>query len=98
MTAANPTPPTVVLVHGAFADAGSWAAVVERLLAADVRVQALAIAMRGLASDSAYVASAISQINGPVLAVGHSYGGAVISNACTGAANVVGLAAAAVCA
>src|SRR5664279_2224269 len=91
MTAANPTPPTVVLVHGAFADAGSWAAVVERLLAADVRVQALALPMRGLASDSAYVASAISQIDGPVLAVGHSYGGAVISNACTDAGNVVGL-------
>ncbi len=61
------------------------------LLAAEVKVQALAIPMRGLASDSAYVASAIAQIDGPVLAVGHSYGGAVISNACTGAANVVGL-------
>jgi pimeloyl-ACP methyl ester carboxylesterase len=91
MTDANATSPTVVLVHGAFADAGSWAAVVEQLLAAEVKVQALAIPMRGLASDSAYVASAISQIEGPVLAVGHSYGGAVISNACTDAANVVGL-------
>jgi pimeloyl-ACP methyl ester carboxylesterase len=83
--------PTVVLVHGAFADAGSWAGVVQLLLASEVRVQALAIPMRGLATDSAYVASAISQIEGPVLAVGHSYGGAVISNACTNAANVVGL-------
>ena len=91
MTDANPGSPTVVLVHGAFADGGSWASVVERLLAAEVKVQALAIPMRGLASDSAYVASAISQIDGPVLAVGHSYGGAVISNACTGSANVVGL-------
>lgn len=91
MTNPNSGPPTVVLVHGAFADGGSWAAVIERLLAADVKVQALAIGMRGLASDSAYVASAISQIEGPVLAVGHSYGGAVISNACTNAANVVGL-------
>jgi pimeloyl-ACP methyl ester carboxylesterase len=89
----NPIPgsATVVLVHGAFADGGSWAAVVERLLAAGVKVQALAIPMRGLAADSAYVASAISQIEGPVLAVGHSYGGAVISNACTETANVVGL-------
>jgi pimeloyl-ACP methyl ester carboxylesterase len=91
MTNLNPESPTVVLVHGAFADVGSWAAVLERLLAAEVKVQALAIPMRGLASDSAYVASAISQIEGPVLAVGHSYGGAVISNACTQTANVVGL-------
>jgi pimeloyl-ACP methyl ester carboxylesterase len=91
MTDAGPGSPTVVLVHGAFADAGSWAAVVERLLAREVKVTALAIPMRGLASDSDYVASAISQIEGPVLAVGHSYGGAVISNACTHAANVVGL-------
>jgi pimeloyl-ACP methyl ester carboxylesterase len=91
MTDPDPGSPTVVLVHGAFADAGSWAGVVELLLAAEVKVQALAIPMRGLASDSAYVASAISQIDGPVLAVGHSYGGAVISNACTDAANVVGL-------
>jgi pimeloyl-ACP methyl ester carboxylesterase len=91
MTDSDPGSPTVVLVHGAFADGGSWAAVVELLLAAKVKVQALAIPMRGLASDSAYVASAISQVDGPVLAVGHSYGGAVISNACTGVANVVGL-------
>jgi pimeloyl-ACP methyl ester carboxylesterase len=91
MTNLNSGLPTVVLVHGAFADAGSWAAVIERLLAAEVKVQALAIPMRGLASDSAYVASAISQIEGPVLAVGHSYGGAVISNACSRTANVVGL-------
>jgi pimeloyl-ACP methyl ester carboxylesterase len=91
MTNLNPGLPTVVLVHGAFADAGSWAAVIERLLVAEVKVQALAIPMRGLASDSAYVASAISQIEGQVLAVGHSYGGAVISNACSRTANVVGL-------
>ena len=91
MTDPSSGSPTVVLVHGAFADAGSWAAVVDLLLAAKVKVQALAIPMRSLASDSAYVASAISQIDGPVLAVGHSYGGAVISNACTNAANVVGL-------
>jgi alpha-beta hydrolase superfamily lysophospholipase len=50
MTEPDRAAPTVVLIHGAFADAGSWAAVVERLLAAGVQVQALAIAMRGLAS------------------------------------------------
>jgi pimeloyl-ACP methyl ester carboxylesterase len=83
--------PTVVLVHGAFADAGSWAAVTELLLAAGVSVQAPANPLRGLASDSAYVASVLTQIDGPVLAVGHSYGGAVITNAATQAKNVVGL-------
>ena len=83
--------PTVVLVHGAFADAASFNGVTELLLAAGVKVQALAVPLRGLAVDSAYVASAISQIPGPVLAVGHSYGGALITNAATTATNVVGL-------
>jgi pimeloyl-ACP methyl ester carboxylesterase len=83
--------PTVVLVHGAFADAGSWAGVTELLLAAGVKVQAVANPLRGVASDSAYVASAIAQIPGPVLAVGHSYGGAVITNGALDAGNVVGL-------
>jgi pimeloyl-ACP methyl ester carboxylesterase len=83
--------PTVLLVHGAFADAGSWAGVAELLLAEGVAVQAPVNPLRGLLSDSQYVASVISQIDGPVLAVGHSYGGAVITNAATGAKNVVGL-------
>lgn len=91
MTEMHSGPPTVALVHGAFADAGSWAAVAERLLANGVKVQALANPLRGLAADSAYVAKALSQISGPVLAVGHSYGGAVITNAATQATNVVGL-------
>ena len=72
-------PLTVVLVHGAFADASSWNGVVERLLAADVEVAAPANPLRGMAHDSAYIASFLEQIPGPVLAVGHSYGGAVIS-------------------
>jgi pimeloyl-ACP methyl ester carboxylesterase len=83
--------PTVVLVHGAFADAGSWAGVTERLLKADVPVRAIVNPLRGLAGDAAYVASAINQIPGPVLAVGHSYGGAVITNAIAQTTNVVGL-------
>ncbi len=83
--------PTVALVHGAFADGGSFAAVTELLLAAGVKVQALVNPLRGLAVDSAYVASALAQITGPVLAVGHSYGGAVITNAATTTPNVVGL-------
>jgi pimeloyl-ACP methyl ester carboxylesterase len=84
-------PLTVVLVHGAFADASGWNGVVERLLAADVEVAAPANPLRGIAHDSAYIASFLQQIPGPVLAVGHSYGGAVISNAAAGAENVVGL-------
>lgn len=87
----DPQSPTVVLVHGAFADAGSFNAVTEILLAEGVKVQALAVPLRGLAVDSAYVAAAISQISGPVLAVGHSYGGAVITNSATTATNVAGL-------
>jgi pimeloyl-ACP methyl ester carboxylesterase len=85
------TPLTVVLVHGAFADASSWNGVVERLQAAAILVAAPANPLRGIAIDSAYIASFLEQIPGPVLAVGHSYGGAVISNAATEASNVVGL-------
>ena len=85
------TSPTVVLVHGAFADAGSWAGVAAILQAAGVTVLAPANPLRSVTSDSAYIASVISQIDGPVLAVGHSYGGAVITNAGTAATNVVGL-------
>jgi pimeloyl-ACP methyl ester carboxylesterase len=84
-------PLTVVLVHGAFADASSWNGVVERLLAAEVHVVAPAVPLRGIAHDSAYIASFFKQIPGPILAVGHSYGGAVISNAATDAENVIGL-------
>ncbi|HEY6582532.1 MAG TPA: alpha/beta hydrolase [Rubrobacter sp.] len=83
--------PTVVLVHGAFADASSWNGVVERLQAEGVRVTAPANPLRGVSADSAYIAGVLGQVPGPVLAVGHSYGGAVITNAATGADNVVGL-------
>ena len=82
---------TVVLVHGAFADASSWNGVVERLQDDGVQVVAPPNPLRGISIDSAYLASFLQQIPGPVLAVGHSYGGAVISNAATNAANVVGL-------
>ncbi|HEY5357757.1 MAG TPA: alpha/beta hydrolase [Streptosporangiaceae bacterium] len=82
---------TVVLVHGAFADGSGWAGVIERLQAADIPVRAIVNPLRGIAADSAYVASVLSQIPGRVLAVGHSYGGAIITNAATDAGNVVGL-------
>jgi pimeloyl-ACP methyl ester carboxylesterase len=90
-TTPSATPLTVVLVHGAFADASSWTGVIERLQAGGVQVTAPANPLRGLSFDSAYIASVFNQIPGPVLAVGHSYGGAVITNAATTASNVVGL-------
>ena len=83
--------PTVVLVHGAFADGSSWSGVIEHLQSKGIEVTAPAIPLRGIAIDSAYLASVFEQTPGPVLAVGHSYGGAVISNAATQAHNVVGL-------
>jgi pimeloyl-ACP methyl ester carboxylesterase len=85
------TTPTVVLVHGAFADASSWNGVIERLQAKGIRVAAPANPLRGIASDTAYIAAVIEQIDGPVVAVGHSYAGAVITNAAMEARNVVGL-------
>ena len=85
------SPVTVVLVHGAFADGSSWNGVIERLQQKGVAVTAVANPLRGVSHDSAYLASVFDQIPGPVLAVGHSYGGALISNAATGKANVVGL-------
>jgi pimeloyl-ACP methyl ester carboxylesterase len=83
--------PTVVLVHGAFADGSSWNGVIERLQAEGLQVTAPAIPLRGISIDSAYLGSLFDQIAGPVLAVGHSYGGALITNAATNANNVLGL-------
>ena len=83
--------PTVALVHGAFADSSSWNEVVALLLAGGTPVQAISNPLRGIAHDAGYVASALSQIPGPVLAVGHSYGGAIITNAALRAGNVLGL-------
>jgi pimeloyl-ACP methyl ester carboxylesterase len=82
--------PTVVLVHGAFADAGSFAKVIPELFAADIRVVAATMPMRSLTGDAAYIASVCEQINGPILLVGHSYGCAVITVGGV-ARNVVGL-------
>jgi pimeloyl-ACP methyl ester carboxylesterase len=87
----NASSPTVVLVHGAFADASSWNGVIERLQAKGVQVKAAANPLRGISIDSAYVAGVLDETPGPVVAVGHSYGGAVISNAAKQAKNVVGL-------
>ena len=91
MLEATENAPTIVLVHGAFADGSSWNGVIERLQQAGYIAIAPAIALRGVQRDSAYLGSVVSQIDGPVLLVGHSYGGALISNADTNPPNVVGL-------
>ncbi|WP_189828536.1 alpha/beta fold hydrolase [Streptomyces finlayi] len=83
--------PTVVLVHGAFADASSWDAVTRLLLERGHLVIAVANPLRGLAHDAAYLRSLLTSVSGPVILVGHSYGGAVISEAATGAGNVCAL-------
>ncbi|MDN4614064.1 alpha/beta hydrolase [Leifsonia sp. F6_8S_P_1B] len=77
--------PTVVLVHGAFAESASWNGVIERLRARSVPAVAVANPLRSLTGDAGYVRDVIASIDGPVVLVGHSYGGLVISEA--GAAN-----------
>ncbi|MFD3570657.1 alpha/beta fold hydrolase [Streptomyces sp. NPDC058667] len=75
--------PTVVLVHGAFADASSFARVIPELTAAGLKAVAPAVPNRSLVDDAAYIASVIRAVDGPVILVGHSYGGAVITLAGT---------------
>ena len=83
--------PTVVLVHGAFADSSSWNGVVADLTRDGYHVVAAANPLRGVASDAAAVRTVVNSIPGPVILVGHSYGGTVISAAADGAANVKAL-------
>ena len=80
---AHPGKPTIVLVHGAWADASSWSRVITRLQSDGYTVDAPPDPLRGIASDSASLASFLKTIPGPVVLVGHSYGGAVITNAAT---------------
>jgi len=80
--------PTVVLVHGAWADASSWSGEVAALQAAGYDVRAIANPLQNLTTDSQYVTDYLKAIHGPVVLVGHSYGGSVISNAAAGLANV----------
>ncbi|MFF3946831.1 alpha/beta fold hydrolase [Streptomyces sp. NPDC001902] len=90
--AGKPKPkPTVVLVHGAWADSAGWSGVAKRLQADGYPVTAPATPLRGLGSDAAYLADYLKTINGPVVLVGHSYGGAVITDAATGNPNVKAL-------
>lgn len=83
--------PTIVLVHGAWADGSSWSPVTKRLQDDGYTVDVPANPLRGLASDSASIAAFLSTINGPIVLVGHSYGGAVITNAALGNAQVKAL-------
>lgn len=83
--------PTVILVHGAFADASSWNGVAAKLRADGYTVIGAANPLRSVKSDAASVANIISSIEGPVVLVGHSYGGAVISAAANRQANVKSL-------
>jgi pimeloyl-ACP methyl ester carboxylesterase len=85
------TKPTIVLVHGAFAESSSWSGVVKRLLAQGYPVVAAANPLRGLHSDAEYVATIFKSIPGPIVAVGHSYGGSVITEAADGNSNVKAL-------
>jgi pimeloyl-ACP methyl ester carboxylesterase len=80
--------PTVVLVHGAWADASSWSAEVATLQAAGYDARAIANPLQDLTTDSEYVADYLKAIHGPIVLVGHSYGGAVITNAAAGMTNV----------
>jgi pimeloyl-ACP methyl ester carboxylesterase len=83
--------PTVVLVHGAFADASSWDAVIPELHAAGVDCVAPPNLLRGVSIDAAYLTSFVDQLGGPALLVGHSYGGAVITQTGADSRNAVGL-------
>ncbi|MFI6490536.1 alpha/beta fold hydrolase [Streptomyces sp. NPDC050564] len=83
--------PTVVLVHGAFADASSWNGVIKRLQHDGYPVVAPANPLRGLASDADYLRSFLKSVQGPIVLLGHSYGGSVISQAAAGDPDVKAL-------
>jgi pimeloyl-ACP methyl ester carboxylesterase len=85
------TQPTIVLVHGDWADASSWTSVIERLESKGFNVVAPPNPLRGPATDAAYLASYLKTISGPIVLVAHSYGGFVATNAATGNPNVKAL-------
>lgn len=85
------TKPTVVLVHGAFADSSSWNGVIKNLTRDGYPVIAVANPLRGLRGDAAYVRSVLDSRNGPIVLAGHSYGGSVMSEAADGHPNVKAL-------
>jgi pimeloyl-ACP methyl ester carboxylesterase len=83
--------PTIVLVHGAFAESASWDRVIDPLAAEGYRVIAVANPLRSLSGDAAAISDLVRTIDGPVLLVAHSYGGAVISNVDADAGDIAGL-------
>ncbi|SNS76468.1 Pimeloyl-ACP methyl ester carboxylesterase [Streptosporangium subroseum] len=83
--------PTVVLVHGAFADASGWNDVAARLIREGYPVIAPANPLRSVATDSAYLAGILATLSGPIVLAAHSYGGIVVTNAATGNPNVKAL-------
>ena len=83
--------PTIVLVHGAFAESSSWNAVIAELNGDGYRTIAVANPLRSVAGDAAAVSSVVRSISGPVVLVGHSYGGPVITSAANSNANVKAL-------
>ena len=83
--------PTVILVHGAYADSSSWNDVVEPLQAQGHRVVAFANPLRGVRSDAALLSDLIRSVDGPVVLAGHSYGGAVLTNVDPTAGQVTGI-------
>lgn len=87
----NQQEPAVVLVHGAFAESASWNGVVERLQANGVAVTAAANPLRSVPGDAAYVRDVLAGIGGPVVLVGHSYAGTVITEAAAGSDQVAAL-------
>jgi pimeloyl-ACP methyl ester carboxylesterase len=84
-------PATIVLVHGAFAESASWDGVIDPLQKEGHSVIAAANPLRGLAADAAAVSDLVRSVDGPVILVGHSYGGMVISNVAADAGEIVGL-------
>lgn len=90
-TASAAHKPTIVLIHGAFADSSSWNGVAKQLTAKGYPVLGIANPLRGVASDAQYAANVIDAVQGPLVLVGHSYGGMVISKAAEGNADVKAL-------
>lgn len=83
--------PTVVLVHGAWSDGSSWKGVTKRLQSEGYTVDAPAVPLRGLSGDANYLSDYLKTIQGPIVLVGHSYGGSVITQAAAGNSNVSAL-------
>jgi len=83
--------PTVVLVHGAWSDGSSWKGVTKRLQAQGYTVDAPAVPLRGLSGDATYLSDYLKTIKGPIVLVGHSYGGSVITQAAAGNTSVSAL-------